>query len=179
MKLLNEGKVNAAFDRIIDLAAILGAVLVFLIMLSVALDVVMRYFLGRPMIWVLQMTEIGLLYITFLGAAWVLRKEGHVKMDLLLTRLSPRRQAVLNFFTSILGAVICLVIVWYGAQTTWDHFQRSWILEGAIDLPLAPFLAIIPIGVSLLFIQFLRRSYGSWQSWKASIKKEQGLEGKP
>ena len=72
MKLL--AKFGAIFDRLLDVVSILACILLVFIMLSVCAEVVLRYFLGSPLIWVIEISEMNLLYITFLAIAWVLRR---------------------------------------------------------------------------------------------------------
>jgi len=68
----------------------------------------------------------------------VLREEGHVKMDLLLTRLNPRAEAILNIVTSGVGAIICLALTWFGIKVTWDNFQTGYFLHTVV----APILSV-------------------------------------
>ncbi len=166
-------KVSAIFDYILTLFGFLTSALIIFLMLSVCTEVVMRYFLNRPQVWTVEIAEYTLLWITFLGAAWVLKKEGHVKMDIVLGQLKPGTQAVVNIITSVIGVIICLVLTWYSAEITWDHYQRG-IYEPAtlLDLPKAPIMVIIPVGSFLLLIQFLRRSYDYLGSWRASRDNE-------
>jgi TRAP-type C4-dicarboxylate transport system permease small subunit len=164
MRLLT--KVNAFIGRTIGLLAFLGAILVVFVMLLVAAHAGMRYFLGRPIPGVIEISEYALLYITFLVAAWVLRREGHVKMDLVLNQLEPRTQILLNIITSIISAIICLVIAWYGTIVTWDHFQVGFYYSTPLRTPAFIIVAIVPIGSFLLFIQFLNRTRGYLDSWR-------------
>jgi TRAP-type C4-dicarboxylate transport system permease small subunit len=173
MKLL--AKATAIFDGTINLLADLASVLIILMMLGISTDVAMRYFFVRPISWMVEIAEHSLLFVTFLGAAWVLKGEGHVKMDIVLNRLKPGTQALLNMITSILGAIICLFLVWYGAQVTWEYFQIGYVIFAVLSIPSAYIIIIIPVGSFLLFIQFLRRSYGYLKSWRASLDKEPGL----
>lgn len=170
MKLL--AKVNAIFDRTIGLLALVAAFLIVFMMLSVATEVsIMRLLLNHPQVWVVDITEQSLLFITFLGTAWLLKREGHVKMDLVLTQLNPRAQVVINTITSIIGIVICLIVTWYGTQTTWEQLGiRSATL---LELPRAPLLAVIPVGSFLLSLQFLRRTHHYLRSWRALPDREQ------
>lgn len=162
------------FDRVVDLLAALAGVLIILAMLIVAFEIVMRYFLDRPQIWVMDVTETILLYFTFLATAWLLKKDGHVKMDLVVNRLNQRTQVLLNIITSILGVVISWALVWYGAQVTWDHFQRGVYIPTPLRLPTAPVLVIIPIGSFLLLLQFLRRTYSYLRDGWGHSDKQQG-----
>ncbi len=164
MKLVR--KVVNIFDRTLDLLALLAVVLIIFIMLSVDTEVVTRYFWGRPITGTIEVMGYCLLFITFLGAAWGLREEVHVRMDVVLNRLSTGAQSLLNIITSILSAIICLIIVWYGVVVTWESYQINYRAATELETPEYLVLFIIPIGSFLLFIQFLRRTYGYLQSWR-------------
>jgi C4-dicarboxylate transporter DctQ subunit len=174
MKLIT--KAGIIFDRIIDLTMILAAVLLFFVTFSVGAEVFLRYFLGRPTIWVTEVAEYTLLYITFLAVAWVLRREGHVKMDLVLNRFSPKTQSMVNAITSLAGTLVCFILTWFGAKTTWYFFQGGYPTPTPLRVPKFIIVAIIFFGSFLLFIQFLRRTYGYVESWRVPEKKEDLLE---
>ncbi|MBW2063571.1 MAG: TRAP transporter small permease [Deltaproteobacteria bacterium] len=158
------------FDKVVDAFIFLGALILAFLMISVCWDVLARTFLGRPLTWVLEFTEYGLLYMTFLCTAWVLKNEGHVTSDLLLVRLSSKAQALLTMVTSILGAALCLLLTWYGASVSLEKLKMGAFQPTAIQPPDFPIFVIIPIGFLLLFIQFLRRTSKNYRAWKAPGK---------
>ena len=161
-------RVNTIFDRILSIGIICACVFIVLMMLSVNFEVVMRYFFRMPQLWVTQGSEIGLLYVTFFGAAWVLHKEGHVSMDLVLNRLKPRVRAILNSVTSLLAAVVVFPLIWYGFIVTWDHYQRGLYYETNLPIPNVIILWVIPVGSIVIFAQLLRRTYGYWKKRKVA-----------
>ena len=169
-------KLNAAFDYTIGFLAYLAGIILFITMVIIFTDVTATKVLNRPLPWAIEVSEYSLTYITFFCAAWLLKEERHVKMDLLLNQLQPRKQALLNMATSIVGVVVCLVIAWYGTTITWEFFQRGVFSAQALEIPMAPLLAVIPLGTFLFGIQFARRAYGYMRSWKATKEEEQGLE---
>lgn len=162
----HSARVGAIFDATLNIFALLSALLLAFIMLSICLEVVMRYFLNRPLVWVIEMSEYALLYITFLGTAWLLRREGHVTVDVLLVRLNPKSQAALGLFSSIIGIAISLVLIWYGSEVAWDHYQRGIFKPTVLQFPTAPILAIIPIGSIILAMQFIRRGCLFLRKWR-------------
>lgn len=177
MKLL--AKVSTIFDRFLDLTVILAAILLFFVTFSVGAEVILRYFLGRPTIWVTEIAEYLLLYITFFVVAWVLRREGHVKMDLVLNLLNPRTQSMVNVITSLIGSIVCFILTWYGAKTTWYFFQGGYPTPTPLRVPKFIIVAIIFVGCFLLFIQFLRRTYRYWGSWRELPEKKVAPIEKP
>ncbi len=153
---------TAVFDRIVDYLIILSATIVGFMALAVVVKVFVRFTLRIELFgWLLEVTEYGLLFITMMGAAWVLKKEKHVKMDLVLTRLNPKAQLRLNIITSSVCAIICLVFIWYGIRAAWVFHQIGYVTtDQVLWLPKALLVAIIPVGSIPLFIQFIRRTYG-------------------
>lgn len=160
-------KISNTFDRVLTILLVLAGVLLISCWLSICLEVVMRYFLNRPQVWVVEISEYTLAWVTFLGAAWLLKEEGHVKIDILLNQLSPRMQSLLNIITSSLCVMIWLILTWYSGQVIWHFFEDGLVTQTTLELPRAPIYAIVPIGSFLLFVQFLRRTRGYVGRWRA------------
>ena len=91
----------------------------------------------------------------------------HHKIDLLVDRLNHRHRIVLETITSIVGAVVCLIITWFGIIVTWDHLQRGVYTATDLEIPWAPLLAVIPLGTLALSIQFLTRAGGHLKRMKS------------
>ena len=162
MKLVS--KFSAGFDGIIVSLAVLAAAMCVLLMLGVSTNVVLRYFFDKPILGMETVCEFFLLWLTFLGTAWVLKRGKHVRIDLAVNRLTPKAQTVLNIILSIIGAVIFLFIVWYGAIACWDYIQRGVWLPMILRPLKGIAWAIIPIGSFVLAVQFLRNAYGYLRS---------------
>ena len=73
MRLLE--KLTSFFDRIIVLMSIVAGILLVFAMLIISGAVFSRYFLNRPIGWVIEISEYIILFITFLVAAWLLKLE--------------------------------------------------------------------------------------------------------
>lgn len=153
-------RLNGIYKRFISSLAVVAAGFIVIAMIIVCVDVVMRYFLNRPQLWVAESTTYILVWFTFLSAAWILRKEGHVRVGIVADRLNSRQQMLLGITVSLIGAIISILVVIYGTQVVVDSLQRHVRMETTLALPRAPLLAIIPFGSLLLFIQFLKRGYG-------------------
>lgn len=158
-------KVTAIFDSTLNILFLLSTLIFILISLTILTEVVLRTFFARPIIGTVEVTGYCLVYVTFLGSAWLLRKEGHVKMELVLSRLKPETQTLLNIITSILGAIICLVVTWYGTKVTWYSYQTNYLNISELEVPIFPIVLVVPVASFLLFIQFLRRANGYLKLW--------------
>lgn len=151
-------KATSVFDRILDGLMVASTVILAFITLAVCAEVCVRYILDLSIIWVPEISEISLLYITFLIIAWLQKREEHVTVDIVLNRLRPRVRTFFQIIFSIIGAIVFLILVWYGGQVTWQHFERGLYIPSALNIPNAYVLVIIPIGSLLFFIQCLRQT---------------------
>jgi len=160
-------KATRLFDRIVNYLAAIGADLIVCMMLIVALEVAMRYILGRPQIWVVEVSEYILVWITFLGSTWILRADGHVKVDILFGQFHNRTQALLRFVSSLIGSSVCFVILVWGTKVTW-YLLLTWEPDpkSQIGMPKGPLLAVIPACSLPLLIQFIRKGLGHFREWR-------------
>ncbi len=139
-----------------------SAAIVAFMMLSVLYDIVTRW-LGAPTIWVTDLAEYSLVYLTFLPAAGILLRDGHVKVELLMMALSPRWRAITGFAADIFGLIYCAVLCWFGATFSYDAFSRGYTFSTAWGMAQAPIYIIIPIGAALLMTAYVVRLVSRWR----------------
>ena len=81
--------------------------------------------------------------------------EAHVRVDLLVNRLRPRMQLVLNTITAGLSIVVGGVLTWQ----TWRLLMRTYHFdlhsETLLEIYLVPIYVVMPIGCFLLFLQLI------------------------
>ena len=151
---------GTVFNRIVDAFAwIAGALLIFQVV-SVSADVTVRYFFGVSVRWVIVLNEWSLLFIAFLGAAWLQRQGGHVRLDILISRFGPRSRFAADLFALLLGIIVCGVLVWYGGKVTWAKFiTNEYDFFKIDDVPIYIILIVIPLGSLAFLIQLLLDAY--------------------
>ena len=147
----------AVIDRIERIMIGAAGVMLVFVVASVCLEVILRTFFDTSLAWVTEITEILLLDITFLGAAWVLSEGGHVKVDIILSRISRKKVAFLGIFSSVVGTLACAILTIYGARLTYLSFVKGIYTTSALELPMWAILIVIPVGCLMLFLQFIRR----------------------
>jgi TRAP-type C4-dicarboxylate transport system permease small subunit len=144
-------------DKICGVLAVVAALLLLFITFSIGYSIFTRQLKLPTPVWVVQFNEYSLLWVTFLGTAWVLSQEKHVSIQLVTERLSARMQRVLSLVHNLVGLGLCGAFCWFGWFTTWDHYVRKVIDAGSVDFPKAFVLAVIPLGFLLLALQFLHK----------------------
>ena len=120
----------------------------------IAFEVIARYVFHRPTLWASDLAQMFLGAYIILGGAFTLLHKGHVNMDILYIRLTPRKRAVVDLFTSILLFIFCGVFLWQGTKyglasmSAWETSSNvAW------PAPIWPVKMLIPIGALLIFLQ--------------------------
>jgi TRAP-type mannitol/chloroaromatic compound transport system permease small subunit len=98
-------KTERALDRFSDYVGWVAAALMLVMLANVFYDTIMRYFFRTGSI-AMQELEWHVFSVVFLfGISYALKTEGHVRVDILYDRFSPKWKAVVN----ILGTLIFLI----------------------------------------------------------------------
>jgi TRAP-type C4-dicarboxylate transport system permease small subunit len=129
------------------------------LMIVVCIDMALRYFFSSPLIWGTEVTEILLLYITFLGTAWVFKEDSHVVIDVFTGKATGNKRRALILFSYLLVGIVAAVLIYYGFVTTYDHYRRKVFNPTVIETPIALIIAIIPIGSIPLFLEVFVKSW--------------------
>jgi TRAP-type C4-dicarboxylate transport system permease small subunit len=165
-------KDHQLFDRILDVTAYIAFGLLLFSWFSVCAEVIFRYFLRQPIIWVVEVTEYIIVQITFLGSAWLLRREGHVTVDVVTSHFSRKNQTFILMTTSAICVAMFLTITWWGAVATWGAYRENLYIPKQLGMPKFLVMLVIPLGSLLLAGQFLKRTRSALLTWRSLGRKE-------
>ncbi|MBI4284986.1 MAG: TRAP transporter small permease [Chloroflexi bacterium] len=150
------------FDRVLTVTmwgAVIATVLV--IIGGIDLEVVLRYGLNRPTRWVVPVAEFALVYALFLSAAWVLAREGHVKVEIVVDFLPPNARRWVNTIGSAMGTISCAIFFAIAVLQTFEAIKLDQFIMRSINVPKWVLWIVISLGSLLLVIQFARRTWRS------------------
>ena len=108
-------KLEKYFNRFSDLMGWIAGVLNLLMLLNVFYDSIMRYFFNTGSI-AMQEMEWHLFAMVFLfGIAYALKEDGHVRVDVLYDRFTPRWKATVNIAGTLLLLLPLSILVIEGS----------------------------------------------------------------
>ena len=149
---------TALADRLDRLVSGIGRVAAWLVLVVVLLQfalVVARYLFGLGSIWLSETVIYAHAAVFMLAAAWTLRAEGHVRVDIFYAEASTRTRALIDLAGAILLLLpFMLVLLWLSVP----YAARSWAIlehsQEASGLPLVFVLrTLIPVFAVLMALQ--------------------------
>lgn len=138
-----------AFGVFIDGATVaMGAAIVCLVFANVVLHAV-----GRDMAWTTELSELLMVWVTFIGGAAAARRGEHVAIVELVDLLKARPHQWADGMAQLVSAFVLCLLIWYGigiAQSAWGN--QLTVLGWPVSIE---YLAL-PVGsaATLVFVGF-------------------------
>lgn len=152
---------SRAYGRLLDVLAIIGALLLFAMMIVICLDVFLRNTALVPNLRGVpganELSESALYLITMLTAPWLLRRGQHIRVDIVLRVLPKRLAWYCEWAVDIMALACCLVLLAYGWKATAASIKTGSMTIKSIAWPEWWLLAPLPITFALLAIETLFR----------------------
>ena len=158
-------RLDRVLYRIEGWFGLLSGFAVFALMLLAVYSVGGRNFFNSPVRGYVDWIEVTMPLIAFMGISYAQRDGGHIRMDILVSRLRGRALWIAEFVSTFLILVVILLLIW----GSWAHFGRSfdwnaplYSRDSTIDikLPIWPAKILVPIAFSILALRLLLQLWG-------------------
>lgn len=150
---------SKALDLAENAFAFIGGLLLLISVLSIAFEVISRSLINQSYAIVGELNGYILLYVPFLAAAWLLRENGHITVDLLDRVLPSSILKIGDVIIILVGLFTSGTLTWYGIIVVVDAYQSGLVSLTVVEIPQAYILAAIPLGFALLALEFLRHGW--------------------
>jgi TRAP-type C4-dicarboxylate transport system permease small subunit len=150
-------RLSIAFGRLFDALAFIAALILLAMVAVVTADIVLRNLTRGSISWANEVTEYALYLTTLLTAPWLLRRGQHVRLDIVLTVVPSRVAWLMEAVGDVLGLLVCLVLVRYGAGMALDSARVGASAGKRLVFPGWWRLGPRPVTFALLAIEFVFR----------------------
>ena len=124
----------------------LCSIAIFVMMILISLEVVLRYGFHTSLIWPFEVVEFILVGITFLGLSYIQSTGQHLKVDFIYEKL-PLSMKHLARIIGTFGTLLLFVLVtktgWDYTWLAWTEHLRSWTVT---RMAMWPVRLTIPLG---------------------------------
>ena len=139
--------------NIMVLDDVLASVLLATLTLLTVANVFMRYIVHRPFQWAGEVTILLFIWTIMFGAASVMKREGHIGIDVFITPLPKGLQRVMRIFADLIIAVILVILIYFGTQLTLMSWNDVMPITG---FKLGYETIAVPIGSAWMLLHALR-----------------------
>jgi TRAP-type C4-dicarboxylate transport system permease small subunit len=125
--------------------------LLFFMMVLGTCDVMGRYLFNKPILGTFEIFEILLPAIVLLGLGYTQENNAHVRVEILLSRSSFRKQTTLNFITNGCALFISVLILWRGWVLATNYWRIGRTIP-TIEVPMFLPQLLVPLGALMLIL---------------------------
>jgi len=153
------GAIDRAVHRVEKLTAWLSGLGVFALMMIGVAQILSRKIINWPIYGYIDIVEIMMSFLVFMGLAYTERLGGHIRMELILTFLPKRLVNVFEIIGVLLGLFVVGVLTYY----TGTHALRSYTSgDSTMDAQIAlwPSKLVVSLSLALLFVRLLIELWG-------------------
>jgi TRAP-type C4-dicarboxylate transport system permease small subunit len=146
--------IESKIDILSRLMGIVAICILVVMMLFTVLNVVMRAFFNSPIPGDVELIEVWMVCVGFLGLAWCALRGMHISVDLVVTFLPKRIQAVFDSFGYLVGLGICILIAWRSLEEGIAN-REMHNLSATLGFPIFPFYWVTTVGYGVLCLSIL------------------------
>lgn len=140
--------------------ALISGLAVFALMMLAVVSVSGRNFFNQPLPGYVDWIQQAMPLIAFMGVSFTQRDGGHIRMDMIVSKLRGRALYTVELITTLAILALMILLVW----GTFAHFQRSfdfnapmWSRDSSMDiaLPLWPAKLLAPVAFGILCLRLM------------------------
>jgi TRAP-type C4-dicarboxylate transport system permease small subunit len=144
--------------------AVIAAYVVFLSMFIMTADVTARFFqVALP--GTVELVELFLAIMIFLGWSYTQEQGGHIAIDLVYRRLPKNFQRLLTLLHPVFGLVLMVIFCRQGYKFALYSRSGGEITEN-LNLPLWPFKLLIVVGAAAFCLQLIMEFIQALQQFR-------------
>jgi TRAP-type C4-dicarboxylate transport system permease small subunit len=145
------------YRALIQACGVVSALLLGIVALLVTFDVTLRNVGLGTLPWIVEISEYAMPVATFLMAPWLLYRNQHVRVEILVTSLPPHAARWLDQAADLVGLVCSLGLLWYGLKIIADSRGIGALIIKTLVFPEWWLFAPLPFAGALLAVEFVRR----------------------
>lgn len=122
---------------------LINAIVFGILTLLTVWQVLTRYLLSNPSTWSEELASYLFAWATLLGAAYVFGKREHMNIPILLDKVSPKSQKIVNIIIEVIILLFALTVLIYGG---WNiTLLTMGQMSSSLPIRMGYFYAAIPI----------------------------------
>ena len=154
-------QVERILKKINTTCAIIAEILVILIVLLVVVEIVGRFIFGHPIPGQVEIATLSLVVIVYLGVAYTQMLDGHIRVDVLISRVKGAKREFLEAFVLVIALFTTLMMSWATGKRAIESTMTHEFVTGVVNFPIWPGRCTVTFGFLLLsltlIIQITRR----------------------
>ena len=158
-------RIDQLFFKLESFLTLLGGVVILCLVLLATTNVLGRWIFNLPISGYVDWVEQAMAFFAFLGLSYTQRIGGHIRMDIIISRLRGR----VLWFSELISVLLMLVVTLILTYGSYLHFLRAYQIGDSsmdIDLPTWPAKLVVPVALGIFALRLIVQIWGYCRALK-------------
>ena len=135
-----------------ELDVVLGQLIIFFIVGIIGVQVILRFVFSAPFDWPEELSEILLIWLTFIGAVALTRRKDHIRVELMEEFGGERLNTCLKILFDIVTVGFLTLLAFYG----WNLMNElTFEKTPALRLRISLIISIVPFSAAIMIVYYI------------------------
>jgi TRAP-type C4-dicarboxylate transport system permease small subunit len=148
------------FDRFVDALAVIGLAAILVMLVEICIDVAARALNLPGTAGGVMISEYSVYLLAFCGAPKVLRQNGHIHVDIVVTNVSASTARAMKVICELIALLVMATMTYYGVRMLANSYRDGTMLYKDLVIPEWTILWPIPLVTFCIVIEFAIRLLG-------------------
>jgi TRAP-type C4-dicarboxylate transport system permease small subunit len=148
-----KGLFRRSIDKVSTVLAFIAVVCIAFVLVAVIADVTSRTFFGQSIGGVVEMAEVMMVIIVFLGLGYAERRGAHVSMTLLVRKLPSRAAAIVNAIAFVVVVAVLGWMMWVTGDRAIASVVAGEYRFGLVRVAVWPARIAIAVGLAVYLLE--------------------------
>jgi TRAP-type C4-dicarboxylate transport system permease small subunit len=148
-------KFQEKYETFTTVLSLISVICLVIMILSTTLDATARFVFNNPVPGMFELNEVILVVCVFMGVAWTQLKRGHIRVEVIVVRFSPRVRHILNAISWLVTLIFVAILCYQSYQGFLESYSIREFRWGSVQMPIWWAKGLIPLGLLLLLVQLV------------------------
>ena len=153
-------KIGKWIDKCSDFGAYLSSVFMILIVVLILIEIFLRTFLKTSTLISDEYSAYFFVVVVMLGLSYTFKENGHIRITLILSRLSKKNEKIFDIITSFIALILTSFMFYHSLLMVIDTCKLDMRADSIAETPLYIPQIAIPLGFFIFSLQILFRIIG-------------------
>jgi len=144
--------------------ATLSVFIIIIMMVSITVDVALRFLAGSPIVGVVELNRTLLVIVVFFTLGYAQVRKQHINVAFLINKLSEKRKILILTLNTLLALVIMAMITYGSIAAAYVSTIEGEHEVGLLNYPVWPGRIALAIGLFTLCLQYVADIYNGFLS---------------
>jgi len=147
--------IEKLFDKLQNIGAYLSSLLFLALSSLIVTEIVLRSFFDKSTLIADEYSGYIYLASIFLALGYTFKENGHIRINLLTSRLSKKAQRVVDVVAGFIALALAIFMLYRSILLTYDSYSFEMVSETVSETPIYLTQIVMPIGLFLFVLSII------------------------